>query len=192
MEKNKTSGDLCIVTCDIIRDLMPLAVDGVASEDSKAAISSHIQHCDECRELFEEFEDNQPNKRQIQPNDKKIMSYIRRQTIFLIGFVAVLGAAAGIMMLDTSLIFQNLLIMPIVGVFSYCCFKKKGVVMSCVVFLMTIVRELVQWQTFEGYADGVETFNLSGAIIYGIILGLLVLVGCAIAALLNFAFGKDK
>lgn len=191
MDKNKISSDLCTVTCDIVRDLMPLVVDGVASEDSKAVINSHIEHCDECRELFEEFQTHKPKKNQPLPNDKKIMSYIRRQAAFFIGFVTMLGAAAGIMMLYTSLTFQNLLIMPIVGVFSYCCFKKKGIIMAGVVFFMTLARELVQWQTLEEYMDGGGTFNMSGAIVYGTILGVLVLVGAAIAALLNFAFRKE-
>lgn len=190
--KNKTYVDMCNVTCDIIRDLMPLAVDGVASEDSNAAISNHIGHCRECRELFEEFKSHKLNENQPMPDDKKILSYIRRHTIFFIGFVAVLGAAAGIMMIYTPLTFQNLLIMPIVGAFSYCCFKNKGVIMAGIVFLITLARELVQWQILREYVDGGETFNLSGAVIYGTFLGVLVFVGWAIAALLNFAFSKDK
>lgn len=182
------------VTCDIIRDLMPLAADGVASEDSEAALRRHIQHCEECRRLFEEFGGPNTEKSEVAPNDRKIMAYIRRQAVFLIGFVAVLVAAIGIMMIETSLTFQNLLIMPIVGVLSYCCFKKKGFFISGVVFLLTTARGLVQWQTLSLYFNESETYDytLSNAIVYGVILGVLALVGATIAALLDFAFSKSE
>ena len=37
------------VSCEIIRDLLPLYLDGVCSNDSKAAIEEHIAACDGCR-----------------------------------------------------------------------------------------------------------------------------------------------
>ena len=41
------------MTCDVIRDLMPLCADGVASEDSRAAVEAHIRTCEACRALYE-------------------------------------------------------------------------------------------------------------------------------------------
>ena len=41
------------MTCDVIRDLMPLCADGVASEDSRAAVEAHIRTCAACRALYE-------------------------------------------------------------------------------------------------------------------------------------------
>ena len=41
------------MTCDVIRDLMPLCADGVASEDSRAAVEAHIRTCEACRTLYE-------------------------------------------------------------------------------------------------------------------------------------------
>ena len=41
------------MTCDVIRDLLPLCADGVASEESRAAVKAHIRTCNECRALYE-------------------------------------------------------------------------------------------------------------------------------------------
>ena len=41
------------MTCEVIRDLLPLCADGVASEESRAAVKAHIRTCNECRALYE-------------------------------------------------------------------------------------------------------------------------------------------
>ena len=37
------------VSCDIVRDLLPLYHDGVCSEDSRALVDAHITSCEACR-----------------------------------------------------------------------------------------------------------------------------------------------
>lgn len=37
------------ISCDIIRDLLPLYHDGVCSEDSRRAVEEHLTHCEGCR-----------------------------------------------------------------------------------------------------------------------------------------------
>lgn len=192
MENKIIGGEDFTVTCDIVRDLMPLTADGVASEDSEAAVRRHIAHCEECRALFETLAAPKAEQSMPAPNDQKIMAYIRRQMLFLMGLAAMLGAAVGIMMLDTSLTFQNLLIMPIVGALSYCCFKKKGFFVSIAVFLLTVVRGLVETYTLSGNARESDVFELPSAVIFGVILGVLTLVGAVIAALLDFTFRKEE
>ena len=39
------------ISCDICRDLLPLVQDGVASEDSRAAVEAHLRSCPACRAL---------------------------------------------------------------------------------------------------------------------------------------------
>ena len=41
------------MTCEVIRDLLPLYADGVASQESRALVEEHIRTCDECRALYE-------------------------------------------------------------------------------------------------------------------------------------------
>ena len=42
------------ISCDICMDLIPLVRDGIASEDSRAAVEEHIKDCAVCRAAFEE------------------------------------------------------------------------------------------------------------------------------------------
>ena len=37
------------ISCEIIKDLLPLYLDGVCSNDSKAAIDEHLADCDICK-----------------------------------------------------------------------------------------------------------------------------------------------
>lgn len=38
------------ITCDIVKDLLPLYYDQVCSEDSKKVVEEHLEHCDKCKE----------------------------------------------------------------------------------------------------------------------------------------------
>ena len=42
-------------SCSVIRDLMPLVFDRVASDDSCRLLEEHIASCPECRILYEEM-----------------------------------------------------------------------------------------------------------------------------------------
>ena len=39
--------------CNVARDLMPLCIDGAASEESKAYVDSHVSECEPCRAVYE-------------------------------------------------------------------------------------------------------------------------------------------
>lgn len=41
--------------CDIIRDLLPLYVDGVCSQDSAKLVEEHLTDCQSCRELLDKL-----------------------------------------------------------------------------------------------------------------------------------------
>lgn len=167
-----------IITCDIIQDLIPLVNDGVASPDSERLVHEHIEHCNDCRDIFELNDVPRQVTESQAPDDKKILSYIRRRCMVFICLIMMLGAMAGVLFTNTSFVFQNWLIMPIVGALSYCCFKSKGSAVATVVFMITALQGFIQ--------------NESGLAWYGLIYGVLILIGQLIAALLHFAFRKDK
>lgn len=43
------------IDCDIIRDLLPLYTEGLASEKSRIAVEEHIKECEECRKIYLEM-----------------------------------------------------------------------------------------------------------------------------------------
>lgn len=43
------------MNCDIVKDLIPLCIDGCCSEESAKIVDEHIKNCDECKKLFEDM-----------------------------------------------------------------------------------------------------------------------------------------
>ena len=44
------------ISCEIIKDLLPLYHDGVCSNDSKAMIEEHLAECDNCKTELDEMD----------------------------------------------------------------------------------------------------------------------------------------
>lgn len=167
-----------IITCDIVQDLIPLVCDGVASPDSERLVRSHAEHCDECRQMLGSTDMPRQTAEIPPPDDKKILAYIRRRYIVFVCLIMMLGAMIGVLFTGTEFIFQNLIIMPLVGALSYLCFKWKGSAIAVVVYIITALQGFLEYE--------------SGMAWFGVIYGVLILVGMVIAALLHFAFGKNK
>ena len=43
------------MNCNVVKDLIPLCVDGCCSEESEKLVKEHIESCDACRKLFEDM-----------------------------------------------------------------------------------------------------------------------------------------
>ena len=43
------------MNCNIVKDLIPLYIDGCCSEESRKIVEEHIKDCDECKKLFEDM-----------------------------------------------------------------------------------------------------------------------------------------
>lgn len=44
------------ISCEVVEDLLPLYVDGVASEESRRLVEEHAAECENCRRLLEEMQ----------------------------------------------------------------------------------------------------------------------------------------
>lgn len=65
--------------CNIIKDLLPLYVDGVVSEESKKLVDEHLQDCETCKQEYEKAKENivmQVN------NDMKPLKRIKKKIIW--------------------------------------------------------------------------------------------------------------
>lgn len=45
------------MNCAVIKDLIPLYIDGCCSEESERAVEEHLKDCSECKKLFEEMKE---------------------------------------------------------------------------------------------------------------------------------------
>ena len=50
------------ISCEIIKDLLPLYHDGVCSNESKAMIEEHLAECDNCKKELDEMDEVLPVK----------------------------------------------------------------------------------------------------------------------------------
>ena len=41
------------ISCEVVKDLLPLYKDGVCSEESKVLVEEHLSKCEECRKLLD-------------------------------------------------------------------------------------------------------------------------------------------
>ena len=53
------------ITCNVITDLLPLYLDGAASEDTKKIISAHLKTCRFCRDALLRMKENGKTKAKI-------------------------------------------------------------------------------------------------------------------------------
>ena len=87
--------------CNIMRDLMPLCIDGAASDDSHRAVSRHIADCDECLTYYREMQTDMTRALAARPTEDevkqamKLVARKRRRRVLLIN----LASAAGLFLL---------------------------------------------------------------------------------------------
>lgn len=48
------------ISCEIIKDLLPLYHDGVCSNDSKTMVEEHLANCDSCKAEFQAMNEELP------------------------------------------------------------------------------------------------------------------------------------
>ncbi|WP_308653236.1 zf-HC2 domain-containing protein [uncultured Anaerococcus sp.] len=65
--------------CDVVRDLMPLYIDDVLSENSKIFVKDHIDSCEACRKYYEKLssEVKIPVSRESRKKDLRPIEYLK-------------------------------------------------------------------------------------------------------------------
>ena len=76
--------------CDIVRDLLPLCAEGLASEASRRLVEDHVAACEECRAEYESF-NGKTEEPPIPQTDAEPLMRIRR----LIVLKRIQGVALG-------------------------------------------------------------------------------------------------
>lgn len=102
------------ITCDIIRDLLPLYIDGVCSADSRALAEEHLQSCPACKAEYEKLSHREflydAKEKEVLTELSKRWKKGKRKTLFagivialaavlLVGFV-VFGCSAKVIPAD--------------------------------------------------------------------------------------------
>ena len=59
------------ITCEVIRDLLPLYVDDVLSSDSRALVEEHLETCEGCTDYYHALKEPEGNYKQMRKSDEK-------------------------------------------------------------------------------------------------------------------------
>ena len=46
--------------CDMVRDLMPLCIDGAASEERQQVVAEHVAECKSCQQIYQDMQGSLP------------------------------------------------------------------------------------------------------------------------------------
>ena len=173
------------ITCDMCADLFPLVLDGVASEDSAQAVNNHIKNCEKCRMLYGNDNLNEVNDlyEDIDLN-KKIKDIFRSMKKYVsVAIVSVM--ISGMIILNTELVFYNIIIMPLLGVRGYIVFKWKSIyIMPLLLIISYVILSVLHFAITGSFLTGILSFVTP--------LYLFIFIGIVIAGLLKFAFEKEN
>lgn len=174
--------------CSIIRDLLPLYVEDMVSEDTAAYIGEHLDTCDECKAELERLKGSAEiavveEKPDSAKPFKKIMKKMNRQ-FYSVAYAALIFLIfLGFGWTGGENLMYNSLIMPVAGVFGYYVFRWKAIY-KLPILLLAIDLGVFACQIIEiGFAD---------TLIWTLIYSCFALVGVAIAFLLHYAFKKEE
>lgn len=84
------------LACEIVKDLLPLYVDGMTSDVSAKSIESHLEHCADCNEIYQNmvFQLEKEKRPEEVPDVKRFLNKTKKMYLlygFLgLGFIAIL------------------------------------------------------------------------------------------------------
>lgn len=136
------------ISCDVIRDLLPLYVDEVLSNDSKTLVDEHIEECESCRDELKKLSGDEVHSCAVnQIENKSIydsLNKIRKRISFKIQITVLI-----------SVIFTS-----IVAVFAWDYYDNHRIYMPYKEAKIKWVKDSMQ--TSEKYRDVVQVISTDG------------------------------
>ncbi|MBP3543854.1 MAG: zf-HC2 domain-containing protein [Lachnospiraceae bacterium] len=78
------------LVCETVRDLLPLYIDEITSEQSKQSIEEHLEGCEACKEVLAQM--RQPIAVETAPEVKDFKKFMRLPKLTIFGWIAGVGA----------------------------------------------------------------------------------------------------
>ena len=178
--------------CSVVRDLLPLYVEDMVSEETASYISEHLKECPECQaELVKLKEGADLTEIEKQPKPvadeakpfKKMMKRMNRQFYTLAYSLIIFFIFLGFGWSGGENLMYNSLLMSVVGVFGYYVFRWKAVY-KVPILLLIIDMFVCLFKAIE--------IDLYSALMWTMIYSVFAFVGIAIAFLLHYALRKEN
>ncbi len=176
--------------CCIVRDILPLYVENIVSDETAVLVKEHLDECESCRKeadilITDTFAPDKKDSPTV-ANDmvplKKIAKKFNMQMQSMSYALIILFVFLGLNITAGKDMMYNSLIMPAVGVFGYCSFKLKALYKLPILLLFI--------EVFAFVFKLVET-DFYSLFIWSLIYSVFIFAGVAIAYLLHFALRKE-
>lgn len=176
--------------CSVVRDLLPLYLENMVSEETAQFVAAHLKDCSACQaeldylkggDMAATVEKPAASGESVKPF-KKIMKRINRQTYSLSYAVIIIFILLGFSLTGGSDLMYNSLIMPVVGVFGYFAFHWRAV------YKMPLLLLVIN---FIAYGFHMADIDFASVFPWTFIYSIFVFVGVAIAYLLHFALRRE-
>lgn len=177
--------------CCIVRDILPLYVENMVSDETAVLVNEHLIECEKCRKEAEYLTSDNfipmvqadpiPKENDVAPL-KKVAKKFNMQMQSMSYALIILFVFLGLSITAGNDMMYNSLIMPVVGVFGYCSFRLKA--------LYKLPVLLIFIEIFAFVFKMLET-DLLSLFIWSLIYYIFIFTGVAIAYLLHFAFRKE-
>ena len=175
--------------CAIVKDLLPLYIEDMVSEETKLFINEHLKECEDCRNeldiLKSEALISTPeiiSENEMKPF-RKAAKKLNRQLYGFSYMLIILFILLGFSYTAEEKMMYNSLIMPLVGAFSYATFKWQVIYKLPVLLVGVNIFAMI---------FGILSVDPMSAVLWTLIYMLVAFIGSLIAYLLHFAFRKEK
>ena len=175
--------------CAIVKDLLPLYIEDMVSEETKLFINAHLKECEDCRNeldiLKSEALISTPEiitENEMRPI-RKAAKKLNRQLYGFSYMLIILFILLGFSYTAEEKMMYNSLIMPLVGAFSYATFKWQVIYKLPVLLVGVNIFAMI---------FGVLSVDPMSAVLWTLIYMLFAFIGSLIAYLIHFAFRKEK
>lgn len=178
--------------CNIIQDLIPIVKDGIASEESKELVLEHLEECETCKKLY----DSLPSMELQAPEskrDEKIIQAIRRTIRVMQMVLLLVGGLISISIGQSSGMFYNILLIPLLGILSGVGLKIKWYLVPAFLFAGEFVWYCIVTLLTSSSPGlfSVEAYSILGAAaIEAALFAILALLGRIVIELYRYAFRR--
>ena len=167
------------ITCDICMDLIPLVKDGIASEDSRVAVEEHIKDCPDCAAAY-------GGSIPVPEEEGLALRKIRSRMRIGLSMLLMFGIVFGINLTEGVDVFNNSLLMPVLGVLGYILFRWRALYLMPLLILGTSAVSFLL-----GMLKGMYVSDHDSLLFWTGIFSLFAIGGAVAAGLMHFAFRKE-
>ena len=178
--------------CCVVRDLLPLYVENMVSDQTAEQITQHLAECPDCQNEYDSFGstsrlDVLDAPAEVPQTDakpfKKAMRKLNRQMYGLAYGLIIFFILWGFSLTGGENLMYNSVIMPIVGLFGYYVGKWKAL------YKMPSLFRIINFLAYHLHFAEIDFISVFP---WTAIYSIFVVVGVLIAFLLHFAFRKER